>query len=443
MCRIICLIGVLAATSFAQGETQAMTIHEWGTFTHLQDEAGDSIGGINSDDEPLPPFTHNVRPDWIVGDATAQRNNYPLNKGFPRAHPDVTIRLETPVLYFHPETADWKLPMYVHVEFHGGYLTQFYPDATASAVEDHISVKTISRLDWMNLSIGGDHAGPKTDSPVWLAPRHVEAADVTTPRGESERYLFYRGVGHIDAPLRLVRTNSTIQVHGQLDPAFGESAKLEIPQAWYCQFRDDGTCAFRAIDPLSISVSPKRTAIGPFVNDVDSGPVLATIEANFAPSAFSSRQLTELKSQMRESLISHGLFADEAQALLNTWDQSYFKSAWVRLFYIVPRDWTDHYLPLQVYSGLNLSCAYQPSAPKITITLNRVMVGRIDLVTPEQRDVLRQMASVTDPKTHDAALWHDYVRLGRFRNALLLDELKHRPSDALAVFTNTHSLGPG
>lgn len=434
-----CLVGLFTSTCFVHADAPKMSVHEWGTFTNLQDEAGISIGGINSDDEPLPPFTHNLRYDWNVGDAEAQRNNnVPFIKGFPRAHPDVTMRLETPVLYFHPATTDWKLPMYVHVEFHGGYLTQFYPEAEAGKVENHISAETVGRLDWTNLSIGGDHPGPKTDSHVWLAPRNVEAADVTTPKGESERYLFYRGVGHIDAPLRLVHANSMVQIHSQLESAFGPSAKLKIPQLWYCQFRDDGTCAFREIDPLTISALPRRPTLGPSMPDREGGPVLAETQANFTPSDFSTDELTELKSQMREALIAQGLFADEAQALLNTWDLSYFKSAGTRLFYIVPPEWTEHYLPLQVFSSLNLSCAFNPSMPRIAV--KRVMVGRIDLVTPEQRQLLKAMAEAHDAHSADAVLWREYQNLGRFRNALLLDELKRRPSPILQAFVKTHQL---
>ena len=37
-----------------------VVVHEWGTFTALQDEAGNAVGGINTEDEPVPPFVHDV-----------------------------------------------------------------------------------------------------------------------------------------------------------------------------------------------------------------------------------------------------------------------------------------------------------------------------------------------------------------------------------------------
>src|SRR5690242_6701039 len=51
---------------------QKLIVHEWGTFTSLQDEAGRTIGGINSEDEALPRFVHEldrgllIRPGTVV-----------------------------------------------------------------------------------------------------------------------------------------------------------------------------------------------------------------------------------------------------------------------------------------------------------------------------------------------------------------------------------------
>ena len=55
----IALAAILLPIS-ARASTDKLVIHEWGTFTSLQDEAGRSIGGINNDDEPLPKFVHDL-----------------------------------------------------------------------------------------------------------------------------------------------------------------------------------------------------------------------------------------------------------------------------------------------------------------------------------------------------------------------------------------------
>src|SRR6185503_19990147 len=38
----------------------ALVVHEWGTYTVLQDENGKFVGGINTDDEPLTAFVHQL-----------------------------------------------------------------------------------------------------------------------------------------------------------------------------------------------------------------------------------------------------------------------------------------------------------------------------------------------------------------------------------------------
>ena len=90
-----------------------LVVHEWGTFTSLQDERGIAIGGINSDDEPVPDFVHGVGKEFLLGPGLERRillKDVPLFvKGVPLCHPDVRMRLETPVLYFHPP-ARWNEP---------------------------------------------------------------------------------------------------------------------------------------------------------------------------------------------------------------------------------------------------------------------------------------------------------------------------------------------
>src|SRR5262245_45210886 len=79
-------------------DSEKWKIHEWGTFTSLQNEHGYPIGWINTEDEPLPDFVHRLNKSLIVPiDDLAPA----FFKGAPRNHPDVLVRLETPVVYFH------------------------------------------------------------------------------------------------------------------------------------------------------------------------------------------------------------------------------------------------------------------------------------------------------------------------------------------------------
>src|SRR5215469_15098542 len=106
------------------------SIHEWGTFTSLQNESGDALGSINTDDEPVPDFVHRLNYNLVLGPTQIPAS---FAKGAPACHPDVTMRLETPVIYFHPPAAQTGIQhINVSVKFRGGWLTEFYPDAEAS-----------------------------------------------------------------------------------------------------------------------------------------------------------------------------------------------------------------------------------------------------------------------------------------------------------------------
>src|SRR3954469_16550902 len=107
-----------------------LTIHAWGTFTCLQNEAGEAIRGINADDEPVPPFVHRIGQFLLLGPGA----NVPvLYQGAPRCHPDVTMRLETPVIYVYPGRLGTPFKLDVSVGLHGGWLSEYYPNADVSA----------------------------------------------------------------------------------------------------------------------------------------------------------------------------------------------------------------------------------------------------------------------------------------------------------------------
>ena len=383
----ILAIFLLAPRLFAE----PLVIHEWGTFTVLQDETGAAIRGINTDDEPVPDFVHRV--GNLIRPSIASPV---MPKGVPTCHPDVIMRMETPVIYFYLPVGK-TVTLDLAVEFFGGWMTEFYPNAAATTpgLENwRLKPDVRGKLEWKELRVGGNARGPQTDSPVWLAPREVDAVSVTTATGESERYLFYRGVANLEAPLRVVREGPTLRINGA----------VSLQNAWLVDVGHGGLCAFRKV---------------PLQNDVQT-------PAEFFKTDYARENLGQLRLQMRAALITEGLFPREADAMLATWDKSYFQSPGLRLFYLVPREWTDAHLPMKV---------------SVDATLTRVMVGRIEIVTPDQRRLLGLLSNRTDALNASdppAA----YYLLGRFANALLLDELRRRPNERLREFSLALGLGP-
>ena len=440
-----CFIGVLVHFTVAAAEP-VWQIHEWGTFTSLQDESGRTIGGINTDDEPVPRFVHGAFRNIPANDPVPRL----LNKGLPFSHPDVTMRLETPVIYFHPPAgAAASQSATVQVRFRGGWLTEYYPNATADdpglTNGFHLRRDTMGSLTWNNLQVGGDWPLTEaTQEGVWTSPRNVDASLVRNEIGESEKFVFYRGVGHIDAPIRVCRDDSTgeLRVHSHIGQ-MPLDQPLGIRHVWLVDIQPGGSIAFRRLPGFALGS--------------DTNSILAGTPATFAPREFSTANLERLKSSLKSALVADGLFPDEAQALLNTWQVSYFKSPGLRVFFIAPTEWTDFYLPLKI------------SLPS---HINRVMVGRVELITREDRAKLRNIARLSPATIQDQAerfykdglqnpnkfrpvyvgrtplsavisvpqCYQDYLDLGRFRNAMLLDERKTRPTPGLTAFITAFGL---
>jgi hypothetical protein len=439
----------------AEPTAPPLVVHEWGTFTSLQDEAGHAIGGINTDDEPVPRFVHRLADFLLLRPTEAPPIIF---QGAPRCHPDVTMRLETPVLYFHPPEGQPELhDVSVTASFRGGWLSEFYPEAVAvapglktnSMVFGPLHSDTLSALSWNHLDLGGDWAGPATTQHVWTSPRAVRAAALRTTGGEAEKFLFYRGVAHIDAPISISQDSgaSKLDLHDQIPPGILGHAPVKVGSLWLVDVAADGRLAFRVVPPITLAGTER---------------IVAKVASGFAPRDYSEANRPKLEVSLLDALVGEGLFEDEARALLSTWELSYFKSAGLRLFFMVPRAWTDFYLPLKV---------------SVPAEVTRVMVGRIELVTPEQRRRLGEIARMatnditagakqlcTDLLGRTGAAPIDfagvangtkplssggvsipesyrlYLELGRFRNALILDEAARRPAPGLDGFISNYRL---
>jgi hypothetical protein len=91
---------VVSLTDPGMGSEQPskkLVVHEWGTFTSLQDEDGKAVSGINTDDEPVPAFVHQLRTHLVIKPTDLPPIFY---QGAPHCHPD---------LHF-PKKAHIKLP---------------------------------------------------------------------------------------------------------------------------------------------------------------------------------------------------------------------------------------------------------------------------------------------------------------------------------------------
>lgn len=300
-------------------EAGAYAAHEWGTFTSVLDAGGRALTwnpfGFFA---PLPGFVHRnleVKPNqWG------------------------TVRMETPVVYIHAER---ELTIHARVGFPSGVLTEWYPSAEVSD----------SALAWNGIEVS---PGLETLLPTSLAGEHyyaargVAAAHLRARSGEAEKFLFYRGVGSFEQPLSVRVLGSGEERAFALENRGPET--LDRVFLFESRSGKAGLLELRGLAPgEALRVARSELVLGD--------------ELSLVP--------------LERLLRAHGLFEDEAQAMLATWRRDWFEPG-LRAFYVLPRARTDALLPLTL-----------TPAPE---RLERVLVGRLELIEPELERALLEAA---------------------------------------------------
>jgi hypothetical protein len=189
-------------------------------------------------------------------------------------------------------------------------------------------------------------------TPTWLYPRQTDSALLRTKGGEAEKFLFYRGVGNFSLPV-----------------------KFALPDDGTLHIQNDSKAAIPA---MLIFNHPRYGDQVSFVL-LDSLKAGGTRTVKLADPVTSTNWQHEVYATMRDALVQAGLFPKEADAMLQTWWSSYFEHPGLRVFWIVPENFTRAVLPLTV----------EPSPREQT----RVLVGRSELLTPAfEQELLKQFA---------------------------------------------------
>ena len=356
------LVAILSQASLA-GEplpvTPGYTLHEWGTFTSVSGSDGKLLPGVHLEEEPLPRFVY-AHAGMEPG---AGRDN-----GWVRPLSGVTIRLETPVIYFY---TDKPFDAHVEVKFNGGSISQWYPQRSggeAAPERRMIATKGLdepdpeqNRLDFargyygrimwdVKVEPAGDDAMGRVfhhrETPSWIFPRHTDSALVTNKEGETEKYLFYRGVGNFQPPAVFTSTGA-----GQV--SMRNTGHAVIP----------GLLAFELDNDASARWSTAHDT-----------PPTDSAHTDLSKKAFTKDWRKGVYAEAVAMLMDAGLYRKEADAMIQTWWPSYFERAGFRVFWVVPQESADAVLPLSV-----------TPAPQKTV---RVMVGRTEILSPVFEKVL-------------------------------------------------------
>jgi hypothetical protein len=368
---VISAAAVLIAAEIHSPQPGGFTVHEWGTFTSVAGEDGastdwDALGCKND----LPGF---VKDFGYRGFKWSLRGN---------------VRMETPVMYFYSAR---ELDAHVKVAFPQGLITEWYPrakyevyqksrgDGSMRRLEANLNgIDTSMRsltgaIEWSNIKVQPDTAPtlPVGSGPSrYYAARGTDAAPITVG-DQHEKFLFYRGVGRFQIPL-------SARIGGDGEIVVENHGADPIPNVILFENRG-GRLGYRSVGALD----PGQTA---------------------RPSA------PQLGYDLEAALVAQGLFPKEAQAMVETWRDSWFEEG-SRLIYILPSSAIDAILPLQI----------EP-VPSQTA---RVFVGRIELITPETKRAVEEAIAHND--------WSTIDRYFRFLEPILARVSSESPAKASQI----------
>lgn len=335
---------------------EPFVVHEWGTFTSVSGSDGVLLPGLEREEQFVPPFVH------------SHAGFFPANKGWSRPVANVTIKMETPVIYFYSDVAR---PVTVDVAFHGGSISQWYPERSGGERMSFVAQvvgtspigetleKTIPavdfgkgyqgsaswRIDVLARGAAEEFSAKGPWVPVFLAqwPRaRVTGANKVRgpgPKPEVEGFIFYRGIGNFPLPLTIKSSDERLLL--------SNSGALTIP---FLFVYEKGPAFPQGVVRWSGALAADSREMVPLKN---------------SPTIAAGSMLSET---FPHALEQAGLTPEEARALVATWRESYFERDGLRVFWIVPRAFTDAVLPIAI-------------TPKPD-QLERVLVGRSEVLTP-------------------------------------------------------------
>lgn len=359
LCFLVCLLAISWRI-----QAQLHTVHEWGTFTTVQNSGGQRLAGLKG--EKLPPFVYDMKLD-------ATRNIQLAN---------VEVQMETPVLYFY---ADKAMDAIVDVKFKNGIINQWYPNRISGL---EISNNTIIDLaipreghcQW-NINILEPNATAKLIDDwnivthEYAAPRWTNSNYIKGQGEEYEKFIFYRGLANFETPLRLeFNQYDNLVIHNQFNTTLSyvlvyDNSPDRQPTIWWSG---------------SMKANEKKVIANPVKDS----------------------EFNDVNNEMyrfRDELVKSGLNQAEADAMLNTWFDGYFVDITdvegLRVFWITPESYINEMLPLTI--------APAPSSIK------RVFIGRSEIL---KKDFESELGKLSDDEIQTRYEKHRYVDV--FRDAI-------------------------
>lgn len=357
------VLGVVFQNSLT-GQSQLKSVHEWGTFTTVQNSAGQRLAGLKG--EKLPAFVYDMNP--------GSKNNVTFK--------NVEVQMETPVLYFY---SDKQLDAKVNVKFKNGVINQWFPDRSsgqsfASSSVIDLSVSNEGSNDWditildtaARVKYQGGPSMQEYETPRRTSSRYIKIRD----KEEYEKFIFYRGLANFETPVKVeFNDKNNLVIHNLFNTNLNyvmvfDNSPSRQPTVWWSG---------------SMKSGERKVIANPSKDNV-------------------YEELNQHIDDFLGQLIKEGLYLDEAEALLNTWYDSYFMNLTdvegLRVFWITPSSFVNDILPLSITPN--------------PLSIQRVFVGRSEILT---KDFEKELSTLTLEKIDTKYKDHHYVNV--FKDAKL------------------------
>ncbi len=347
----LALAAMFAATLVVHAQEPAkdrFVVHEWGTFTAVYGADGTMMDWRPLTTSDLPRFVYDRATVAPVVRVNEKKNMVQSKQ-----------RMETPVLYFY---AGKEMTVDVSVGFPQGLITEWYPRVRDFRPALGDGIKPVAVKDgwvrWGNVRI------VPRDTKVEL-PKEGEAshyyharetdADYVRVCGEDgqkvefEKFLFYRGIGNFPLPMTVKAVDGRLSI--------ANPSARDLGAAFAITVHADGSGQY-----LSLGSIKKNAAMDVVF------PKQALSKADLIPG---------ISRELQEALTKAGLYSKEAASMVKTWTDSYFEQEGTRILYLLPEALTNELLPLTI----------SPAPTEV----KRILVARIDILTPEQTAALQSL----------------------------------------------------
>jgi hypothetical protein len=272
-----------------------------------------------------------------------------------------TVRMETPVIYFYsPRDVEAS----VKVSFPNGLITEWYPKADYHVLAQNREIPAnlngfrpdlkgqTGVIEWKAVKVepGGAPAFPVEATPSrYYAARATDAAALEAG-DQHEKFLFYRGVARIPVLLSArVAEDGRVMVTNSGAAAVSDVILFE---------NRGGAVGYKSVGSPETNVTIDRPSL--------------------------DGSSSQLKTELQAALIAQGLYPKEAAAMIDTWRDSWFEEG-SRLIYILPESAVNAMLPLEINP--------------VPAHIARVFVGRVELITPETKRIVRAAMAKRDAHT--------------------------------------------